>query len=456
MSLFEIELGDNFLFKSKLPFLLEHDFNNFYARNIIHSDNEFKSLLYEDNFFEVEFDSIINCRFKDRRKEYECLKEIVSINIYEEYYEYREKHSKKELSEKLFGCNMDKVLYPIWQLFYIAIGKLKWSNYNQTEFIVNLEYFKKLSETIYKEYLIRNSYRDLEFENYEKAFEFKKELFQILKKYNKEIYILEKLTSFLKYLLQLHYLLRENEKYKLMWNLESTYILTTIMIMIRDFELTYTQIVELVKDETNMLHQTDINLVYKDINTSVKENHFYYANKSIIQFVNNMLNKNIEENKFIEVLTSNDRYKEILSSIIEINNRFFANKRDESNVVSITVDVILNTEIFIKEKSTSTKDALFEKLKGLDNSLCSHKLTRYRNLINQLDKGDVFFEKYNKFTNEKDSVEKVLILYYHSRNYVAHNLVDFEKFFYENNRKVINTILNSILTILYYLEEMDS
>ena len=237
-----------------------------------------------------------------------------------------------------------------------------------------------------------------------------------------------------------------------MWNLESTYILTTIMIMIRDFELTYTQIVELVKDETNMLYQTDINLVYKDINTSVKENYSYYANKSIIQFVNNMLNKNIEENKFIEVLTSNNRYKEILSSIIEINNRFFANKRDESNVVSITVDVILNTEIFIKEK-LDINGNLF---KGLENKLNKLLLDEYQKIIPRDASGIVFFEGYYKLINKENSLEKCFMLYIHSRNYVAHNLVDFEKFFYENNRKVINTILNSILTILYYLEEMDS
>lgn len=34
-----------------------------------------------------------------------------------------------------------------------------------------------------------------------------------------------------------------------MWNLESTYILSTIMILIRDFGLIYTEVVELVKDK---------------------------------------------------------------------------------------------------------------------------------------------------------------------------------------------------------------
>lgn len=47
------------------------------------------------------------------------------------------------------------------------------------------------------------------------------------------------------------------------------------------------------------------------------------------------------------------------------------------------------------------------------------------------------------------------MLYVQARNYVAHNLVDFEKFFYENEQKLIITILNSILCILYYIETME-
>jgi len=459
MSLFEIELNDNFFFKNRSPFLAENDFYRFYRQNNIHTgyaNNEFKEFLYEDITFKAQHYSILMNRFTYRRTAHKDLKKIINMNIYKAYYHHTENHSGTELTQDLFGCAEDKILYPSWQFFYISIGKLMFANHNQKDFIDNIDYFKKLTETMLKEYFIRNSHIDFNFENNEKAFEFKKELFEIFKEYNKKNYDKDSLVLFLKYLLKLHYLLRDNEKYKLMWNLESTYIFSTIILLIRDFGLTYPEVVDLAKDKSRMVHQTDINLVYEDIHSHIEENDFYYANDSILSFVKKMIGSDIEKEDYINVITSNDRYKELLSSIIEINKRFFSNKRSESTVLSITVGVILNTEIFIKEKLTVFNGALFNGLIKLKDRLNIVLMKEYRTMIPKDAAGEDFFNNYYELIdNKEDSIEKCLMLYIHARNYVAHNLVDFEKFFYENERKLINVVLNSVLTILYYIETMD-
>lgn len=458
MSLFEIELNDNFFFKNGSPFLREDDFHRFYRQNNIYTGyatNEFKEFLYEDITFKVQHYSILMNRFTYRRTAHKDLKKIINMNIYEAYYHHKENHSGTELTQDLFGCAEDKTLYPIWQFFYIGIGKLMFANHNQTDFIDNIDYFKKLTETMLKEYFIRNSHIDFNFENNEKAFEYKKELFEIFKEYNRKNYDKDSLVLFLKYLLKLHYLLRDNEKYKLMWNLESTYIFSTIILLIRDFGLTYTEVVDLAKDKSKMIHQTDINLVYEDIHTHIEESIFYYANDTILSFVKKMIGSNIEKDNYISVITSNDRYKELLSSIIEINKRFFSNKRSESTVLSITVGVILNTEFFIKEKVVNNKNSLTAKLK-YSGKFDKNLLDIFETIVPKYAKEDDFFNNYYKLIEKEDSIEKCLMLYIHARNYIAHNLVDFEKFFYENERKLINVVLNSILTILYYIETMDS
>lgn len=51
---------------------------------------------------------------------------------------------------------------------------------------MNLNYFKKLAETMIKEYLIRHSHKELNFSNREESLEYRIELFMILKKYNKK------------------------------------------------------------------------------------------------------------------------------------------------------------------------------------------------------------------------------------------------------------------------------
>lgn len=86
-----------------------------------------------------------------------------------------------------------------------------------------------------------------------------------------------------------------------MWNLESTYILSTIQILMRDFELTYSEVAELVKNHNNSVKQTAINLIYKNIHSYTEENEFYYANDAILSFVKNMISSNIKKEDYKSV-----------------------------------------------------------------------------------------------------------------------------------------------------------
>lgn len=455
MSLFEIDLNDNFLFKNGSPFLTEDNFYKFYKETNIYSSyskEEFKSLLFEDLYFEVQNFSILLNRFLAKRNSHENLKKIIKIDIYEAYYNHDKNNCVTELTQELFGCKKDKKLYPIWQFFYIVIGKFLFDIHNQKEFLENIDYFRRLSETIFKEYLIRNSDIDFVFDNNERSFLYREELYEIFKEYNKNKYSQEELIKFLKYLLRLHFLLAKNEKYKLMWNLESTYILNTINILMRSFDLKYGEIVNSVNNSRLGSQQTDINLVYKDLVIFVKENKFYYANNNVVNLINNILGLEIKEVEVVEKLTSNEKYIELLDSIIEINKRFYSNKRNESLVISVTTGVILNVEELIRRKiPDNEKLGLFDCLKKIKPN--SHFLTALKNKIGEFDKGDTFFIKlHDIIETEKETLEKYLMIYYHIRNYMSHCIVDIEKLFYEKDRKIITNVLNSITLILYYLE----
>lgn len=148
MSLFEIELNDNFFFKNGSPFLTENDFHKFYRQNNIYTGyatNEFKDFLYEDITFQVQYYSILMNRFTYRRTAHEDLKRIINMNIYEAYYHHKENHSGTELTQDLFGCAENKTLYPSWQFFNIGIGKLMFANYNQKDFKSTLKSHQKLN-----------------------------------------------------------------------------------------------------------------------------------------------------------------------------------------------------------------------------------------------------------------------------------------------------------------------
>lgn len=460
MSLFEIDLNANFKFNDKSAFLSEQDFNTFFKQNNLnstHQTNEFLDLLIANNTFNVGQDSILVERLTYHRNEHEKVEQLISMNLFEAYDQHFVHNSINELTTMLFGSQQEKSLYSNWQLFYIGLKKQMFIDHKRRRFIEHLHNFKKISEIMYKEFLIRNIRHDLSFANNDERFEFETHLLVLLSEYKISVFTnSEELIEFLKYLMNLHYHFLENEQYKLMWNLESTYVLASIYILINEHELTYTEIVGRVNEHMFSTQQSDLNAAYVDLSTYLRHRSRspYYAGQTMVKLLNTLFHNDLNNESIIDILNGNDRYLEILSSIVEINKRFFANKRSESTVLAVTIGVVLNVEIFIKDKSTLDNVNIFRHITNILSEGDRGLLDACEGLIPYNAIGNDFFSNYMILINKPDSVEKYFMLYKHARNYIAHTAVEFERFFYEEDRVVITNVLNAVIVVLFYLETL--
>jgi hypothetical protein len=63
----------------------------------------------------------------------------------------------------------------------------------------------------------------------------------------------------------------------------------------------------------------------------------------------------------------------------------------------------------------------------------------------------------NLILQEESSIEKYLMIYYHARNYLAHNNIDMNKFFWgeDGSRIIISNVIDSVMIILYQLETIN-
>jgi hypothetical protein len=66
--------------------------------------------------------------------------------------------------------------------------------------------------------------------------------------------------------------------------------------------------------------------------------------------------------------------------------------------------------------------------------------------------------KFDELCKMTDSLEKYLMVYYHSRNYLAHNNIDMNNFFWgdDGQRTVISNVIDSLLIILYKLSKVEN
>jgi hypothetical protein len=146
------------------------------------------------------------------------------------------------------------------------------------------------------------------------------------------------------------------------------------------------------------------------------------------------------------MLNGNERYLAVLDSIIELNQRYYGNKLSERTVMAVTRVVVLDVEEIIKEYLQVENCKLFNCLSSLDSSIT------YGGITGKESNKDFL----NKFTNlikdTPESVAKYLMIYYHTRNYIAHNIVEFNSFFYEEQQLIIKNVLNSVIFIMFYLE----
>ncbi|MDO8453369.1 MAG: hypothetical protein Q7S59_02215, partial [Sulfurimonas sp.] len=151
----------------------------------------------------------------------------------------------------------------------------------------------------------------------------------------------------------------------------------------------------------------------------------------------------------------NEKYQETLFLITELTNRLNANKRSEVVMGAIIKGIVLGVEEHIrdwlKSENIEKKD-FFKCIKRFKVS--SHQFEPYYKMIQPNISNNDFFVQMKKLCEENDSLEKYLMIYYHSRNYLAHNNINmFEFFVIENDTRLIAILLDAITIIIYLLGE---
>ncbi len=459
MTIFEIQLNQNFKFDSDISFLKEDKFNKYFKinnSNKAFKDNEFKEFILNDYVLNIDMNSILSndmmtpTSIPKYNNDKEILKSIMKLNITEAYKQHFKYNTSTKTTCEFFGVEQNIVLYPNWQLFYISLKDLKSSNYPEKKFMSYISRFEEVVENVFKDYIIRNIENYIKIENKSNL---QKELYDELYNYQKKYFKDKKLLlDFLKYILELHFLFKENEKYKLMWNLESTYIRNTIYILIETFEISYTDIIQ----ELNKLGVTletfqgsMLNELYIDKKTYIGENNLIFLNK--IQKFKNLFNKNFTNSEYLELLLNDEKIIDTLYSIVELEMRYFANKRSEDLISAILKGILLGIEEIIRDKiKCDDKNGIFRCIQKLSKD--SELLDFFRDCIPQNAKDKDFFNGLSKLIKKDISIEKYLMIYNHTRNYVAHNIIDFEKMIYENSQERIVNTMDSVVFILIYLE----
>lgn len=430
MSLFEIEISTEFKILNSFVFLDEQELEKFYKLNNLNDGykDDISKYFLEDFSLKVFHDLFVMYKYQ-----YE-LDEISNI-----------------IKSEIYTLNKDsdeKTLYPEWLLFYIAINKKQVPFVSEKEFLEYLEFFKYIAEIRYKKYVIRNVKNFVCHTQYNQISSIQETLQnQLIKYINQSGFETEKLYKCLNFLYLFHTKLKDNEKYKLMWNIE-TYIVECIRMMLDnnvEMEEIYLEVYKGLRGTYSVLHE-----IYPYKPLFIKESsHFFQSHLSKI---NSILEEKVDIEELMNILTRNDIYEDILFSYIELLKRFNAVKMNEILVGSLIKTVVLGIEEIILEKFNS--DSLFDCLKKF--KVGSHKFSELQSKIQKNDSNEEFFEKLNALIlDEENSLEKYLMIYYHSRNYLAHNNIDMNKFFWgeDGNRIVIATVIDSIMIILYKLEK---
>jgi len=314
-----------------------------------------------------------------------------------------------------------------------------------------------------KKYLVKNLYPDwLLFtssgwfsRDWIEAFEYiaqsrdKKNIDQHSIKFNSK-----KFNIYLEKLFHFHQCLKDKEQYKLMWNLE-VYIEELIEILIKKDNNKNKEEVrdEIYKENAggtySGLHEI---CVYKKLYVEQSEN--YLANELVMKRFQESINNNISADEVMKTLQINDNYQDTLFSIIELNKRLYTNKKSETILGAIVQGIVLGVEEYIIEKVG--KKGLFPSLKELANN--TDKLTILKSKIKKEDSNDLCLCKLeNVILKEKDSLEKYLIIYYHARNYLAHNNINMKQFFHgqDDDRLIVGSVVDAVIIIIYLLSSRD-
>ena len=427
MALFELEVSDDFIINE--VFFIENIFNKLVKKNNLEYNDEDK-LFFNDYFLFTEKYSFLHAKGNFIiSNNYNLLNNII-VNPLE------------------FNQNTtDEVcLYSTWFLFYLALNKSIDGRNIKDDFLSHLDNFKFMEEYLVKTLFIDNA--DLNDENIEKLECLRIELNKSLNLYIKNKYKDEnELIDFLRFLLKLHKIYFNNEQYKIMWNLESIYIYSIINMLKNSYDLEYRDVISKVSFKMGS-RMTRIDTIYIELPKHIEDNKIYFINKNIIEKINRVFDINLNENELFSIINK-EKYFETFNSIIELQKRFFSTKKKDLTLcLSIFMGLVLGFESRIKECTNLNPkiDSLYTHFKefGLDNEVLG--TYQYVNL-------DTSIDIFEKILEQKNSIEKYLMLYRSMRNYLAHGNIDYNQLFNVllKNDKYIKESIYSILIIIYFL-----
>ena len=222
MSLFEVEINKNFKISNIEVFLSKKELEKYYKLNNLNNgySDDISVYLLDDLSLNVHHDSFLlyNYGFSDGYILRYDIKEITNI-----------------VKSNLYLLNKDsneEVLYPEWLLFFIAIVKKKVKFISENSFRKYLKFWKHIAEVRYKSYIIRGISNYINIADIKNSDSYKDPLYNDLKQYAKNSnFETSELFDYLNFLYAFYNELKENESYKLMWNLEE-YIIGTVNLLI--------------------------------------------------------------------------------------------------------------------------------------------------------------------------------------------------------------------------------
>jgi hypothetical protein len=432
VSLFEIEINKDFKILNSKVFFDKGNLEKYYKLNNLNNGckDDISEYLTDDTSFKVHHNLFTSANY---RYDTEEVSNIINSNIY-------------ELNEK----SNEDILYPEWIIFLIAVFKNKTPFIHEKEFKEYLIHFKYIAEIRYKQYIIRNIVNYLNIQEKTNYIQIKETLFAEYEEYiNSSSFETKELLNFLNFLYRFHSALKDNENYKLMWNIEA-YIIETIKLLQINNTISeiYLEIHKGMRGTYSVLHD-----IYKYKPLYIEESKMYF--NTHLKTINNTFQKNITLEEFMNILTSNDKYEDILFSYLELLKRFNANRMSEDVMSAMIKGIVLDIEEKVKESIEEHISHFDKYLERLCSNNTSFQTIRLR--IKDDDKNILLSNLDTECMNNEKSLEMYLAIYYNARNYLAHNSLDMNKFFWgeDGSQKIISNVIDAIIIIIYKLETMN-
>ncbi len=432
MSLFEIEINDNFKIRNDHIFFQEKHFKDLYKKNNLNNgdDKDIDLYLPDEYMLRVDKGSILVNQNVGVSFEVHEIESMIDSDIY-----------------SLYPDGGEQNLYPEWLLFYIAVKKKQVRWIFEQDFHEQLYFFKYIAEIRHKEYVIRNTKEFIPISQRSQAFEIRKSLHSHYLNYIRNTSIdIDKLSDFLGFLCKFHDRLKESEKYKLMWNLEA--YIEKVIWLLHEKGISYEEIYTNPID-SNCVGLQDI-LIYRPLYIKQNENLFQCFPK-ILQ---NIFGSDVTTEVLMEKVITKPEYESLLFTYIQLIERWNSNKISEVVLGALARSMILDVEEILRDRLNKKGYSAMEKLAN-----DTKKLEIYRNDIPQNLSGNDFFDRLQqKLYGAEESLEKYLMIFYHARNHFAHGTINIYKLFEEMDDKTryIHKIIASVIVILYRLEDFDT